>query len=724
MALSRELIALYKDLFRGRDDVYVIRWERDGKSCYRPAYNVDWSFYEAHKENGGQFADYSYKTYKWLTDSAIYSHLSGNNTLGIYPLLTNNTSFFIALDFDEGSWQEQIKRCHAFCLQYKIPAYIERSRSGNGGHLWIFFKDPIPATKSRAMLLTILVNLGLLSQFKIDSSYDRMFPNQDKLSGKGLGNLIALPLQGQSLLNGNSCFLDPTTFEPYSDQWQFLKGIKKLNITEFNKVFGEIQKSGSDLNHLNLVVRKNSSKLDIILGSKITINKPIINNRLISFLRSELNFNNTRYFINKSIGKSTFGIEKFVSLISDFDEKIEIPRGFLGKLLRFCKQEQITFYLKDKRYQSKEERFVSTIKLRPYQEDAITATDKKNFGIIQMPPGSGKTMVGVELISRKKQKTLILVHRVQILEQWLEKISNAFGIKRKDIGQIGKGKKKLGSITIAMIQSLNKAQTLDLCINRFGLIIVDECHHIPATTFNQVINNLNAYYVYGLTATPYRQGNDGKIINIYLGSIIYVLEQEEFLSYKRLRLNIEVKETCLKIPFSPDVDDFELLSNILIYDSKRNEQIVNDVINNLDKFNVILILTERTAHVEVLYHYLKQCAEVVTISGEDKVKERERKFKAINSGLYKVIISTGQFFGEGVDINLIECLFLVYPFSFKGKLVQYVGRVMRSKINPSIIDYHDDKIPSLSKMFKRRNRFYKRIEAQINNGLLLDFVKK
>jgi hypothetical protein len=223
-------IDLYKSLFKGRTDIYAVRWEKEGRSGYMPAYKVDWTDYNKHKAQGGTFKNYNNKEYLPFDDKAIEIHLSGKETNGIYPLLEDNTSFFIAVDFDKQNWKETILRLYETCRKFELQSYIERSRSGNGGHLWMFFEQAFPAEQSRKIMFELLRHSNIISHFEKEPSFDRLFPNQDYHSGKGMGNLIALPLQGKSLVQGNSCFINPITFEPYQDQWEYLETIKKVPI--------------------------------------------------------------------------------------------------------------------------------------------------------------------------------------------------------------------------------------------------------------------------------------------------------------------------------------------------------------------------------------------------------------------------------------------------------------------------------------------------------------
>lgn len=697
-------INIFCSLFQGRKDVFAIRWEKSGKSGYMPAYQYDPYHYRAHKMNGGTFANYPHKTYLSFTDNEIQKHLNGIQQIGVYPLLQDNTSLFLVADFDKQNWKDEAVNFLNDCKEKNIPAYLERSRSGNGGHVWIFFDKPYPAIRSRKIFISILEQSGAFSMFDKSSSFDRLFPNQDFLSGKGLGNLIALPLFKPALENGNSCFINPKTFEPIPNQWQFLSEIERVSIEVLDKLFQEISTS------LNLPIPKShNGKLTISLQQNIRIQRDGLTTPLINFLKEELNFANSEFFIKKKSGKNTFGTERYFKLVEETENEIIIPRGFIGKLLRFCKEQNLEFDFQDNRRPKEEIQYLLNATLRSHQEKAIETVLKKDFGVIVAPPGSGKTIMGLKIIAEKKQPALIVVHRKQLLEQWQERVQAFLGISKHEIGIIGQGKAKIGKqITIATIQSLPKQ--IEEIRNQFGIILLDECHHIPAETFRNTIEKLNTFYLYGLTATPFRKYNDDKLIFAFLGDIISEIQSAEIQNFKHAQ--IIIRNTNLDVPFNSKTDNFETLSKILVHDSERNKLILDDLKNELSKGKRIAIITERKEHIDTLYLFLKQSYEVVTLSGDDTESNRKSKWQTLQQGNFQVLITTGQYFGEGSDLSNISSLFLVYPFSFKGKLIQYIGRVQRSEINPTIYDYRDIKIDYLNKLFLKRNTYYRQITKQ------------
>jgi superfamily II DNA or RNA helicase len=705
---ENEKLNLFKSLFKGRQGIFAIRWEKGNKSGYMPAYHYDPYMYRLHKMKGGTLKDYKDKTYLPLTDQQLLKHFNGEQLIGIYPLLQDNTSWFIAADFDQEKWEDECRTFQNILKEHRIPSYLERSRSGKGGHVWIFFDQLYPAIRSRKILITLLEQAKIFSVFDKNSSFDRLFPNQDFLSGKGLGNLIALPLHMPTLEEGNSCFVDEQ-LNPYQDQWEFMSSIQKVSVSHLDVIYNTLQP-----NNVSVLPHIDSEKLHIQLNNVVRLNRSGITPGLINFLKEELNFANSEYFIKKKSGRNTWETERFFRFIEETEKEVVFPRGFIGRMIRYCKEQKIDFEFQDERKKHNPNQFKTNFALRAHQESAIEATSRKEFGVITAPPGSGKTVIGLKIIAEKQQPALIIVHRKQLLEQWVERIQAFLGIPKNEIGKIGQGEAKPGkAITVAMIQSLRKylgKQETDEFAQSFGTIIVDECHHIPAETFRNTISNFSSYYQYGLTATPFRKGNDGKIIFIHLGEIIADIKPQEIEEYKRVK--IIIRDSALEVPFNPKTDPFETLSKILVHDSARNKLILGDIAAELGKGKKAVIITERKEHINTLYQFLKQSFEVVTLSGDDSENSCKKKWKLLNSGNYQALITTGQFFGEGTDLQKASCLFLVYPFSFKGKLIQYIGRVQRSELTPVIYDYRDRKIEFLNRLFLKRNTYYRHFDRQ------------
>ena len=721
MNYSDEYFNLFLSLFRGREDVFAIRWEKDGKSGYMPSYDLNWDEFKIHRSNGGTLKNFQNKKFSPLTKQRIKNHFEGKEVVSIYPLLADNSSWFIAADFDESlsskkTWMEECRIFLKKCEDCIIPAYLERSRSGKGGHIWVFFDRPYPADKSRKILMHLLEQSGIISPFDKNSNYDRLFPNQDYHSGKGLGNLIALPLQKIPLESRNSCFIDPENLQAVPNQWEYLKTIKRVSISHLDKIYTRINSSSISLQNADGDTTSSNGTFNIILANNIELKRREVSINLINFLRDGLNFVNSEYIIRKKLGKSTYGTEAYFKTLTEKEDKIIIPRGFTGKLLRHCKEQRILYQLHDNRKKLTEVSFNFRASLYEHQEMALAAVEKKEMGIIVAPPGSGKTVIGLAIAAQKRQPALIIVHRQQLFDQWIERIQSFMGIAAAHIGKIAQGTQKIGThITVAMIQSLTAAKTDSQLFSSFGTIIVDECHHVPAKMFREVISRLSSYYLFGLTATPIRKGNDERLIFIHVGDIIYEIKHR---ARQNQKLSIIIRETDLLIPFNYKTDQTETLYKSLIYDTSRNQLITEDILSDVAAGKKVLVLTERKEHIEALSQFLKSKCKVLTVSGDDSTAVQKAKMKQVASGQFHVLITTGQFLGEGVDITDMESLVLAFPFSFEGKLVQYIGRVQRSENIPVIYDYRDMHVEFLENQFRQRNKHYRKL---MNAGILKKF---
>lgn len=705
-------IEIFKSLFKGRKDVFALRWEAGEKSGYMPAYKFDWNAFAKHKSNGGTLNNFPDKTFLTLTDDRIVNHLLGKEIIGVYPLLENNTSWFIVADFDESTnnktWIEACKLFIEVCRENKLPVYLERSRSGQGGHVWMFFEQPYPAHKSRIIFLQLLADCGIGTAIKKDSNFDRLFPNQDHHSGKGLGNLITLPLQQRALEKGNACFVDGDLV-PYPDQWNFLNSIQKVSNNKLDELYNGINRSSS----VTSIVNNNlaNDELQIVLSNQVVISRAGMNLLLVRFLNDQLKFMNADYIIKKNTGRNTYGMQRYISSIEEGEQELLLPRGFIGKLLRFCNQKNIHYQFIDKRQKGETIIFNSSISLYDYQETAIPVTDKKDFGVVVAPPGSGKTLMALTIVARKQQSALIIVHRKQLFDQWIERIQSFLGIPKYRIGQIAGSKCDIGmDITIAMIQSLQSNDLPEKLYHSFGTIIVDECHHIPAVTFREVIKKFHTYYLYGFTATPKRKKKDESLIFAHIGEIIHEVIIPAG-SVQGKQLNIVIRDTDFATPFQSATDRTEMLMNILIHDTARNELIVHDIQREVSAGRKVLVLTERKSHIEILSQYLKSKYEMIVLTGEDKDQMRKQKLKQVAENNFQILLATGQFIGEGADIDALNCLVLAYPFSFEGKLIQYIGRVQRSNVTPVIYDYKDYQVEYLDNLFKQRNRYYRKLSS-------------
>ena len=708
MFTPNQKIHIFKNLFRGREDIFAMRWEKQDKSAsgYTPVCLNEWKQGLCNKLLRKKCKDCGHKKYAQLNDQYIEQHLIGNRIYGVYPLLEDNTSYFLAADFDGNKWKEDALSFLKKCLEYKLPAYLERSRSGNGGHVWIFFENNYPAYKSRNIGLNILREAKIIDQFSKEDAFDRLFPNQDTLSGGGFGNLIALPLQGESKKIGNTVFLDwENNFEPYPDQWIFLQKVEKVSEKTLDNLHDQFNGKSKTIK------KSNQKSLTITIREQLLIDKNKLPRAVVNFLRDELNFFNLEYTIRKKMGINVHKVERYFKLIEDIDGKIAIPRGFLQKLKDFLSEQGIAFEIVDERTKLKNIKFETDHKLFDHQEKAVKEILEAENGLLVAPPGSGKTIMGIDIIAKLKQPTLILVHKKQIFNQWLERVEGFLNIPKKDIGQFVAAKKKIGKkVTVAMVQTLNRLEKLNELTDKFGLVIVDECHHMPAKMFRNIITKLNPYYLYGFTATPERKNNDEKLIYIYLGEVLHTIDANyNQPKNEKSKMEVIVRETNLEIPFKVKVDNFQTLYKIISFDSERNRAIIEDIKKETDKGLKCLVLTERKEHVEVLGHYLKKDYEIIQLTGDLTTKQCKEKIQQIYDGNFQILLATGQLIGEGTDFPNLDRLFLVFPFAFQGKLTQYIGRIQRGgQSSNKLYDYRDKKVEYLERLFKKRLKYYQK----------------
>lgn len=710
--VNDEQITLFASLFRGRTNVYARYWEKNGRSGYSPAYSFNWTEFMAHKRTGGSIKTFTNKTLLPLTREVFRDHLNGRLLAGIYPILEDGTSYFLAADFDGERWLEDARAYIHAGTQAGLTTYLEKSKSGNGGHAWMFFADACSCYKSRRIGLDLVRRALNISDFDKEVSFDRLFPNQDSVPDGGFGNLIALPLQGDYVDRETMVFIDPESGGAIPDQWTYLSKVKRHRMDELDAALDALEHIQND----SSPARKHrvSEKMDLVVRNRIELERKFITPNITGFIRDSLNFLNPEYLVRKQMGKSIYKVEKYFKLIDEVGESVFIPRGFLKKLSTFFDSENIPFEIIREPAIIEPTTFSSSIKLIEPQQNVLEKALQYDEGMIVAPPGSGKTMIGMELIVRRGLPALVLVHRKELLEQWVERIQTFLNIPKTKIGRFYGTKKKIGDqITVGLLQSFSRAKDLSEYANAFGTIFIDECHHIPAKTFRTTIVRFNPRYIYGLTATPKRKWGDEKIIHAYIGETIAYMEdmpqEPTILTEPRTKLEIVIRDTGLEIPFAWKTDRFQLLTKIISFDTERNRLVADDILAQVNTGERVLVLSERKEHLDILSLCLKGKCETILISGDDSSAQRFRKLKSIKNGNYQAILSTGQFFGEGMDINNITALVLAFPFSFEGKLVQYIGRLLHGANPKRVIDYRDSKVEFLERQYKQRQRYYNKL---------------
>ncbi len=729
-----EKINLFKSYFKGRDDVFAKLWinKKTNKKGYSPVCKNEWIKNKCNKPLT-KCLDCPNREFLELTDNVIYKHLVGDEVIGLYPMLKDDTCCFLAIDFDKENWFKDIFELKKTCDNEKIPVAIERSRSGNGGHAWIFFNEKIPAVTARK-LGTFLITKTMNKQFKMSmTSYDRFFPNQDFLTNDGLGNLIALPFQKEAVKQNNSVFIDDKG-NKITDQWNYLKSIKKMTLYEIENILSKVKLN----NQYNVILNNTNEEeikpwlmlpsgeqqfeeiknlpifIELVIANRIYIKEENLPSKFINLLKYTATFHNPEFYKKQKLRFSTYSTPRVIICCEFINGYISLPRGCLEDIKDLLRKYNINFSIKDERVFGKKFRVKFKGNLEKEQSVAVNNILSKDIGILVAPPGTGKTVMAINAIAKRKTNTLILVHRKNIMEQWKKQLNYLLNIDKDKIGQIGGNKNKpTGIIDVATFQSLDSENGVNNRIINYGFVIVDECHHISAFSFEKILNCIKAKYVLGLTATPYRSDGHQPIINFQCGKICYQFKQEKLLQCK-----VFVKETSFTYNFNKQFDINNLWKNI-INDTGRNNLIIQDILNVLQQKRFPLIITERKEHIKILYEMLKDKVEnIILLYGGIKQKEYKNIIEQIkNRGNKKmIIISTGSYIGEGFDEPSLDTLFVAMPSSFKGKIVQYTGRLLRkypNKQDVQIYDYVDRNIILLQKMFDKRLKTYRTLKYNI-----------
>ena len=607
----------------------------------------------------------------------------------------------MAVDFDKKQWEQDVIAFSKTCKWMKIPFHIERSRSGNGVHVWIFFSSMVSAAIARKLGIILLKKTKEKNDGFFLESFDRMFPNQDSLPKGGFGNLIALPLQKVPGRNGNRLFVDEH-FIPYPDQWLYLSTVRKMTEENIHTVIR---------NEVNTPVSP-PSDIKIDLKNGIYIKKHGIPLALLSEIADIASFNNPEFYKAKAKRFSTHGIPSRIQSANDEQDSLILPRGCLRELIDFLARQSITVTIVDHQYEGESVDVSFHGTLSPQQNEVVNKLIADNLGTLSATTGFGKTVVATAIIAERKVNTLVIVHRNQLMKQWVERLSEFLNIPRGEIGQIGGGKNKkiTGKVDIATIQGLNYGGKLKSFITQYGQIIVDECHIISAVTFENVLKKIRPKYVLGLTATPKRKDGMHPIITMQCGPIRYKIDAKNQAKIRPFGHVLMMKET----KFNTKKAEFHEIYEELLVDSNRNLQIFEDVLQSLEEGGSPLILTERLEHLKILKNQFKGFAKnIIVLAGNMKKKDQKRELERLSTipkDEERLVIATGKFIGEGFDDPRLDTLFLTMPISWKGTLQQYVGRLHRQyhgKQEVQVYDYVDAKVPVLKTMFEKRLIGYK-----------------
>jgi len=738
-------IALFRSLFRGREDVYPRRFEsrKSGKSGYQPACVNEWAVGICHKPRI-KCADCQHRNFLPVTDDVIRWHLSGQDpsgrdfVIGVYPMLLDETCFFLAADFDKAEWQQDAAAVLETCRRLNVAAFLERSRSGNGGHVWLFMEEAVPAALARRLGAYILTET---MEFRPDiglDSYDRFFPNQDTLPQGGFGNLIALPLQKRARDRGNSVFLDGQEL-PFPDQWAFLSTVTKVARATIEQLVHDAERRGrvvgvrlagadeedpepwsappSRRRKEPPVAGPLPKSLELVLADQIYLAKdhlpPGLRNRLLRLAA----FQNPEFYRAQAMRLPTYGKPRIIACAEDHRQHIGLPRGCLEDVLKLLADLGITSCFRDERYVGTPLTVSFPGELRPEQKIAARAMLGHDTGVLSATTAFGKTVIAAWLIAQRGVNTLVLVHRRQLLEQWLEGLSTFFELKSKVIGRMGGGQwKPTGALDVAIIQSLVRKGIVKDKVGEYGHLVVDECHHLSAQSFEQVVRRAKARYVTGLSATLTRKDGHHPVIFMQCGPVRHHVDAKQQAADRPFQHVVLVRPTSFRPlePADPEARiQFQDLYRELIADDRRNQVICHEVVQAVREGRSPLVLTERNEHLDDLAGRLSpHIRHLVVLRGGARPAQTRAtlaRLAAIPENEERALLATGRYIGEGFDDARLDTLFLTLPVSWHGTIAQYVGRLHRlydRKREVRVYDYADLDVPMLSRMFDRRCRGY------------------
>ena len=754
---------------RERKDVYDLRYTnpKTGKNGYYTQCFNRWDRgCHIQKKDGVRCKDCELRAYKPVTLPLIKAHMNGtdpngNDVVAIYPMLENNLCQLLVFDFDnhakgaeqedyaniDDGWKEEINALRHICKNLDVDAAVERSRSGRGAHLWIFFKEMVPARLARRFGFALLEKGAESVNLKSFKYYDRMIPTQDALPEGGLGNVIALPLQGMALKSGNSAFIDEN-WNAYEDQLNVLAGTRRLTrqgIEDYLSLWYSTGSTSED-NGTDAPWDKNSEieagsvkgVVRIVLADRIYIDSTGMSNKTKRQLRRMATFSNKQYFQNQAMDMPNYDESRFIYLGSDEGKYIVLPRGLREEILKKFDNAGISYKIEDKRTKGQELNISFRGELRESQIPAVETMLENETGILHAATAFGKTVVCCDMIARRGISTLILVDRADLMNQWIKRLEEFLDIdeelpeyqtktgrtrKRKSlIGNLqGAHDTLTGIVDVAMIRSLKKKDGFHPKLKEYAQVYFDECHHAASDSAIEVLQEINAKYVYGVTATPKRGDGKEKINEFLLGPIRYRFTAKDraeeqninHLVYPRFTRTVKPHHLS-KTPYGNDA--YELIRN----NDVRDEQIIRDVADCVQAGRTPVVLTKYVDHAKKLSERLKTYADrLILLTGANGTKARRAQVEELNKvddSDSLILVGTGSLLGEGFDFPRLDTLFMATPVSGENVVEQYVGRLNRDydgKENVIVYDYVDSHIPKFDKMYSARLKAYKKIGYEL-----------
>lgn len=737
-----EKVALFRRLFRGRTDVFPVRWEgkTSGKSGYAPACANEWRAGICEKPRI-KCSECGHRQFVPLSDGVFFEHLSGKKTVGVYPLLGDDTCHFLAVDFDEEEWRDEALVFAQSCRELGVPCAVEISRSGRGAHAWIFFSSPVSARDARRLGTAIISHTcARTRQLKL-TSYDRLFPNQDTMPKGGFGNLIALPLQKGPRESGFTVFVDES-LEPYPDQWGYLASVRPMSAVDIDptllRATGGVHPldvtfiDDEDLREPWKRPAPGSEKLPgplpgsvtVILANLVYFDKAQLPQPLANRLIRLAAFQNPEFYRAQAMRISVWDKPRVIGCAENYPGHIALPRGCLDAARELLDQNGIRCDFRDERFEGRPIDVSFTGTLRPDQEAAVTAMLPHDTGVLCAPTAFGKTVTAAALIARRRVNTVVLVHRTELLEQWQERLQSFLGVGKGVIGTIGGGKSRpTGIIDIAVMQSLSRRGEVDLLVENYGHVIIDECHHMGALSFEAILKRVKAKAVMGLTATPIRRDGQQPIIFMQCGPIRHTAIQSEEAP-KDLAVVPRMMHTSIDLPKEVGIQE---VFRHLAGDRGRTAAIADEISDAYRQGRKLLVLTERTEHVDSIVSALDgRVQNLFVLHGRMSKKGRSAVVAALDAlpaNAHRALLATGKLVGEGFDHALLDTLVLAMPVSWKGTLQQYAGRLHRAHSDKSdvrITDFVDTGNAALLRMWEKRQRGYRAMGYQIAQPNMLD----
>jgi superfamily II DNA or RNA helicase len=724
-----EKVALFRRLFRGRKDVYPTRWESKttGKSGYAPACANEWRAGVCEKPRI-KCSDCPNRSFIPLSDAVIYGHLAGEHTVGVYPLLEDDSCYFLAVDFDEAEWRDDARAFVKSCEALGVPAALEISRSGQGAHAWVFFAGRVSARDARRLGTAIISHTCARTRQLQLKSYDRLFPNQDTMPKGGFGNLIALPLQKGPRDKGFSVFVDAHLC-PYPDQWALLAAIRPMDPNDIEPTI--LRATGGvhpldvtfiDEEDLATPWRRQSpsviklpepmpNSLRVTLANLIYFEKAQLPQPLANRLIRLAAFQNPEFYKAQAMRISVWDKPRVIGCAENYPQHIALPRGCLDAALSLLRDNGIGCDLRDERFvgQPLNAKFIGS--LRKDQESAVSTMLRDDTGVLCAPTAFGKTVVAAAMIARRRVNTLVLVHRTELLKQWQERLQSFLGVGKDVIGTVGGGKARpTGKVDIAVMQSLSRQGEVNALVENYGQVIVDECHHVGAVSFDAILRRTKAKYVLGLTATPIRRDGQQPIIFMQCGAIRH---RAAIPGGAPQDLEVVPRWRLSRIDLPPETGIQDVFRH-LATDQERTRAIAGEVKAAFDQGRKVLVLTERTEHLDAIRTALDgEIPAPLVMHGRMSRKQRGAlvaELNALPADAPRVLLATGKLVGEGFDHSPLNTLVLAMPISWKGTLQQYAGRLHREhagKADVRIIDFVDAGHPALLRMWERRQRGYR-----------------